>query len=96
MPRPNHDTLCNDWNELSSQMGNACQAVSDAENAVLQAMLNCREGSSEYTALTVLVERLGRAANELGGLSYLCSPQSEWLGGDDYAVRIPHIVNDSR
>lgn len=95
MPRPTHDMLGNDWNDISVKAGAASAGVSDLAQIALLGLMKCDETSKEYAALLDVIRRAERAEQVLSGLSYLCTPQTEWLGGEDYVVRAPHIVCDN-
>ncbi len=92
MPRMTHDSLCNDWVKISDKLSIATKGMADASLAIILAMTYCEAGSKEYNALDMLFKQVTLAENTMSGLSYLAHPQSEWLGGNDYVVRAPHIV----
>lgn len=49
---------------------------------------------SEQHAISQVVVKLRAAEEAISGLSYMCYPQSEWLGGEQFVVRVPHIIAD--
>lgn len=95
MPRPTHDMLGNDWNDISAQASAASTKIGDLLMTALLGLMECDNTSKEYAALLDVIKRAKRAEQVLSGLSYLCTPQTEWLGGEDYVVRAPHIVCDN-
>lgn len=93
--RDTHDSLCNDWNEISARVLNVGVEVSNLVNDLMLNLMNTTEDTKEWKALNKLIIRIAEAQDQLSGLPYLCTPQSEWTGGDNYVVRVPHIVNDA-
>lgn len=102
MPRQNHEELCCDWTTIASKIGEAQRLLDQTEvSLTIDALSDIDTGrdSSEHIALTRVINRVRKAATELSGLSYLCRPQTEWMGGDsddrdNYKLRVPHIVNE--
>ena len=88
----NHDDLEHDWNEISRRVNEASKQVADLRIDLLKMTLECETESAERKALNRLIVATDRANDELSGYSYMCHPQSEWLGGKDYVVRVPYIV----
>lgn len=77
------------WDSIKSDLAEAYSLISQAEVKAIVA-LN-REGKEQKVC-----GRISNVRQELAGLSYLCTPQSEWTGGDsscpdNFRYRAPHI-----
>ena len=94
MSRLLHSDLKHDWKEISDKVSTVSGAIYDLEIELLLELPET-EGK-EQQALTTVVDRLSQAYEALRGLPYLCTPQSEWMGGDEWKVRAPHIVSDQK
>ena len=51
--------------------------------------------SKEALGCLSALQRIEVGTQEMSGLSYLCTPQNEWLGNDQSVTRAPHIVCDN-
>jgi len=95
MSRQNNSELKNDWYKIAHDM----RALSDALSTVQVGLITAygdMDGveNSESFALLKIINSVTDAERHLSGLGYLCTPQSEWVGGNNTKVRVPHIIND--
>ena len=95
MSRTLHSEMTHDWKAIADKLTAVCGAIHDLETEML---LNLGEASDarEALAVTDVCNRLTAASEALRGLPYLCTPQSEWTGGESWVVRVPHIINDAK
>lgn len=78
-----------EWQRIS---GDARQIVESISDLLLSAVQSKIIPDNEKLGL---IDWLGRAEQAISGLPYFCTPQSEWLGGESWAVRLPHIAKQS-
>ena len=95
MSRQNHDELCYDWNVISGEIRTVNGTLNDMWIDLVIKASECKNDTGEQLALLELTKRLKAACDQLDGMAYMCTPQSEWLGGDRSALRVPHIVNEA-
>lgn len=93
MSRMNYSECKFDWQDAANKIK---EIVKGIESLHYSAILACSEEiiSQEEKGLTRLIARLSDAEAAISGLSYLCTPQSEWTGGESFKLRAPHIVTD--
>lgn len=77
------------WDTVSVQLRAAREAI---DNAFYCALLSLPSEQTEK-----LIPVLQKLSEELSGLPYLSTPQSEWMGGDstdpkNFKYRPPHIA----
>ncbi len=82
------------WSNLAALIRTASDSVSAAMLAAMLELPDCP--AAELAGLERAIKAIQAAEDELSGLSYLCTPQSEWLGNDSkgepmFATRLPHI-----
>jgi len=73
------------WSELSSKLKQISELTSDC-----QLLLMLEMGHTDGKALAA-IDNIESAVN---GLSYRFTPQSEWIGGNQWRVRAPHIAQE--
>lgn len=78
-----------DWRKLADLARAAQEAIDQFELAVLLQMGSLRAGP-EQTALMKVADMC--LQNPLVGLPYMLTPQSQWMGGETWKTKQPHIV----
>lgn len=78
-----------DWRRVAERVGEITGRLSDL---TVELLLGQTSDLQEQVGVFRLADRLWDVEQRLGGMSYLCTPQSEWLGGDQWAERAPHVV----
>ena len=73
------------WQKIATRLGQIAELASECELILLMEL----DARPPQHALQVL-EDIQEAVN---GQAYMFTPQSEWIGGDNFKVRQPHIVN---
>lgn len=93
MPRMNLEDCRNDWRKTAADLTEITGRISSLTTRLLLSTMEADMVPQEQTAILSLLSCLNTAETALSGMSYLCSPQSEWLGGNRSVYRAPHIVN---
>lgn len=75
-----------EWNRISGEATAIGESLSSLTLSVVQSKIL---GDAEKHKV---LDWLMRVESALSGLPYFCTPQSEWLGGEKWAVRPPHIA----
>lgn len=78
-----------EWQRISGEARQIANSITDLLLSVVESKIipdNEKLG---------LIAWLGRAEQATSGLPYFCTPQSEWLGGEKWAIRLPHIAKQS-
>jgi hypothetical protein len=73
------------WHRLANHAKAIESMLSDLTLATLQADIPDKA--------KIAVQDWISRADTFKGLSYFCTPQSEWQGGENFKVREPHICN---
>lgn len=73
------------WQDVADKLRQAAQLVSDAQ-LILLLKLNITDKESRP------LKFIDTVADNIAGGSYLFTPQSEWTGGDNFVVNLPHIA----
>lgn len=88
-PKQTPEMSVADWQKLAALAKAAEEALNAFELAVLLKFADLKKGE-EQQALIKVADRL--KDNPLLGMSYLLTPQSQWMGGETWKIKQPHIV----
>lgn len=81
------------WRQTASDLREIQDRISSLTTKLLLSSVENTLLPQEADAMLRLLQSLNEADVALNGLSYLCTPQPEWTGGDGTVIRAPHIVN---
>lgn len=101
MSRPSIETCRNKWQQTANDLREITGRIESLTVKLILTTGHPEMTDQERNGVMAVLKCLNSAENELSGLSYLCTPQTEWTGGDsslasNHVVRIPHIVNDRK
>lgn len=81
------------WQNLSKLANEAAEAVSRLEMAFFHAAKDADEADAKLL-IKMAEEHIGDV--RYVSLSYLLTTQSEWMGGEQFRMKEPHIVPGKR